>query len=120
LFEPEDLLRVPNHNTIVRTLVNGVPTQPFSMSTVPPLGTPNPKLAIALKQLSAAKYGHPKAKVEAKIFERLATKEPPKPAYAGAGASPYAQPRAGMPPAQAGTLPPRPAPSRGGSFLDDW
>ncbi len=27
LFEGEDLLRVPNFNTIVRTLINGVPTQ---------------------------------------------------------------------------------------------
>src|SRR5690606_15233547 len=27
-LDAEDLLRVPNHNTIVRTLTNGVPTQP--------------------------------------------------------------------------------------------
>src|SRR5579864_8082101 len=31
LFDGDDLLRVPNGNTVVRTLVNGVPTQPFSM-----------------------------------------------------------------------------------------
>ena len=40
-FEAEDLLRVPNFNTVVRTLVGGVPTQPFSMATLPQLGTPN-------------------------------------------------------------------------------
>lgn len=112
LFEPDDLLRVPNHNAIVRTLVGGVPTQPFSMATVPPLGTPNEKLGQALKQLSAAKYGRPKAKVEAEIFERITTKEPPKPAYG----SPYgpAQQRPGAPRPAAR---PRPGSS---SFLDDW
>ena len=60
-FDADDLLRVPNYNTIVRTLVGGVPTQPFSMATLPPLGSPNAKLADALKQFSAAKYGRPKA-----------------------------------------------------------
>ncbi len=116
LFEPEDLLRVPNHNAIVRTLVGGVPTNSFSMSTVPPLGNPNYKLGDALKQLSAAKFGLPKAKVEASIFGRLATVDPPKPAF---GAAPA---RAGAPSA-AGAQ--RPAPPRrpgapAPSFLDDW
>src|SRR6185295_970805 len=45
LFDAEDLLRVPNYNTITRTLVHGVPTQSFSMNTLPPLGKPNPQLA---------------------------------------------------------------------------
>src|SRR5579864_8790615 len=62
-FDAEDLLRIPNYNTIIRTLINGVPTQPFSMATLPPLGKPNPKLGEALKQLSAAKYGRPQAQV---------------------------------------------------------
>ncbi len=34
-FDGDDLLRVPNFNTIVRTLIGGVPTQPFSMATLP-------------------------------------------------------------------------------------
>ncbi|HUS25727.1 MAG TPA: hypothetical protein VMY99_00035 [Nevskiaceae bacterium] len=112
-FDGNDLVRVPNHNAIIRTLVGGVPTQPFSMATLPPLGSPNYKLANALKQLSAAKYGRPKAKVEADIFERLATKEPPRispaaPGYAKPGGF-GVQPGVSSPPA-AGT----------GSFLDDW
>ncbi len=92
-FDGADLLRIPNHNTVVRSLIGGVPTNPFSMSTIPPLGSPNYQLADALKQLSAAKYGRPKAKVEAEIFKRLATApEPPKPAPAPGrfgGASPF-------------------------------
>ena len=70
-FDTEDLLRIPNHNTVVRSMVNGVPTQPFSMATLPPLGTSNPKLLDALKQLSAAKYGRPRAIVEQEFTQRM-------------------------------------------------
>ncbi len=117
LFDGEDLLRVPNFNTIVRTLINGVPTQPFSMATLPALGKPNDQLAIALKQLSAAKFGRPKAAVEKEIFGRLATKEEPKPAY---GSSPFGAPggSVGSRPPSAG-VPPK-APNAGSSFLDEW
>ncbi len=123
-FDGDDLLRVPNYNTIVRTLVGGVPTQPFSMATLPPLGTPNPKLAAALKQLSAAKYGRPKATVEAEIFERITTKEPtPAPSMAPA-ASPFgakATPGAtGGSPWQTKPVAPTAVPASGGSFLDEW
>jgi hypothetical protein len=92
IFDEEDLLRVPNYNAIVRTLVGGVPTQPFSMASLPPLGTANDKLLGALKQLSAAKYGKPKSTVEADIFERMATKTPTppaRPAFGGAAPSPF-------------------------------
>ena len=117
-FNGDDLLRVPNHNTITRTLIGGVPTQPFSMATLPPLGNPNPKLAEALKQLSAAKYGRPKAVVDAEIMQRLQTKpEPPKPAF-GSSNSPFGMPPGGSPvPAATG----RPtSPTAANSFLDDW
>lgn len=120
-FEQEDLLRVPNHNTIVRSLVGGIPTNAFSMSTLPPLGNPNPQLAQALKQLSAAKYGQPKNKVEAEIFARLATIEDPKPGLAspfGPGATyPPAGPRPGVPAAANPMGAPK---SSGSSFLDEW
>jgi hypothetical protein len=115
-FDGDDLLRVPNANTIVRTLINGVPTQPFSMATLPPLGNPNQGLADALKQLSSAKYGKPRAVVEKEIFERLATKAPePKPF-----SNPFAanQPAATAPVAAA--APPSAGPARQGSFLDEW
>jgi hypothetical protein len=119
LFDPDDLLRVPNYNAIVRTLVGGVPTQSFSMLTVPPLGKPNPKLMSALKQLSAAKYGRPKAKVEAEIFERLASPEEPRtaPGSPYGGQAPYARPAYGQ---QAPNRPAVAAPSAPGSFLDEW
>lgn len=127
-FDSDDLLRVPNYNTVMRTLIGGVPTQPFSMATLPPLGNPNPKLAEALKQLSAAKYGRPRASVETEIFARMATKPDPKPAF---GASPFGAapgiggaPSAGSASARAPMSSPdsqlRPAQPGTGSFLDEW
>lgn len=119
LFDPDDLLRVPNYNAIVRTLVGGVPTQSFSMLTVPPLGKPNPKLMDALKQLSAAKYGRPKAKIEAEIFARMATLDD-KPVFGPNQPGP-ARPATAHPQYGQTAAPPRPAPgSTGGSFLDEW
>ena len=114
LFNGDDLLRVPNFNTIVRTLVRGVPTQPFSMATIPALGKPNQQLLQALKQLSAAKFGRPKAKVESEIFSRLATKEEPKPA------SPFGSPGGIGARPMAGAAPAAKTPAPGSSFLDEW
>lgn len=132
-FDGEDLLRVPNHNTIVRTLINGVPTAPFSMATLPPLGNPNPQLAVALKQLSAAKFGRPRAVVEKEIFARLATKpEPAKPAFgAEAASSPFGPPSGtnrwqapssgqAATPVGPSSAPPAAALPGSGSFLDEW
>jgi hypothetical protein len=105
VFDINDLQRTPNYNAIVRMLIRGVPSMPFSMAALPQLGTPNKKLGDALKQLSYAKYGRPRGIVEEEIFERL--KAPEKPVGGPLGA--------------AGPAPARPAaPKPGGSFLDDW
>jgi len=136
IFDADDLLRVPNYNTIVRTLIGGVPTQPFSMATLPALGSPNPRLSDALKQLSAAKYGRPQAVVDKEITERMKTKEVPRPAGSSFGAPPFGtSPAAAVPypsPVAGGAANPfaatSPAPARpatppaasGSSFLDEW
>jgi hypothetical protein len=124
VFDSDDLLRVPNYNTIIRTLVGGVPTQPFSMATLPPLGNPNPRLAEALKKLSAVKYGKPRANVEKDIFARMAIKAGPAPVF------PSTSPQSGFgapkpswsPPGPSQPVPARPAasPSNSSSFLDEW
>jgi hypothetical protein len=110
-FDSDDLLRVPNYNTIVRTLVGGVPTQPFSMVTLPSLGTPNPRLGEALKQLSAAKYGKPRGVVDKEIAKRMSVEAPARPASMGG---------AGFGTAPAPQAPSAPAPKPQGSFLDEW
>lgn len=144
VFDIDDLQFLPNYNTAVRMMIGGVPVQPFSMAILPPLGNPNPHLADALKQLSAAKYGRPKAQVEAEIFKRLETQpmlRSPSPFDSlGAGRPSFGSsslPPGGPPSGQAGFPPPRssfgqpaglppksaPAPkpaSTGSSFLDEW
>lgn len=127
VFDREDILRLPNYNTVTQMLIGGVPTQPFSMATIPPLGTPNNELGLALRQLSAAKYGRPQSLVEKEIFDRLATKEPPRPAFGtgasqyppGAGMAPTTGARPGMPAGMPPGAAQRPAGS-GSSFLDEW
>ncbi|MEX2006816.1 MAG: ATP-binding protein [Candidatus Saccharimonadales bacterium] len=135
VFDIDDLQFLPNANTAVRMMIGGVPVQPFSMATLPPLGSPNVQLAEALKQLSAAKHGRPKSEVESGIFSRLKTIAPPRPTFSSAY-GPVGLPtgQAGQPGAlpstavAAGFLPPTAksppsGPSRGpsgSSFLDEW
>ena len=139
-FDLDDLQFLPNYNTVVRMMIGGVPVQPFSMATLPPLGTPNAELAGALKQLSAAKYGRPRMEVEQEIFKRLETQPrlptaarpglpagqaglPPASSAFGSSGSAFspppglsASPATALPPAAAGPI----APASGSSFLDEW
>lgn len=104
-FDTQDIVKLPNFQAIVRLMISGLPSQPFNMESLPPIQVTNPQLAIALKQLSAAKYGRPRARVEKEIFKRLETK------------APSLSSRPGFPP-QAAARPQRP--SSGSSFLDEW
>ena len=70
-FDAEDLTRLPNFKTIASVMINNVPSAAFSMSLVPAMGQSSPQLRDALKKLSAAKYGRPRAEVERDIFARL-------------------------------------------------
>jgi hypothetical protein len=117
-FDGDDLLRVPNYNTIVRTLIGGVPTQPFSMVTLPPLGTPNPRLSEALKQLTAAKYGRPKNEIEKEINARMMTIGERQPVAGSQTAGRVTQRASGAPAASA--RPTAMTPGTQPSFLDDW
>lgn len=114
IFDVDDLQRVPNYNMIVRLLIDGIPTQPFSMAGIPPLGNPNKELGDALKQLSAAKHGKPRAVVEKEIMERISSPTVSSPDSA--------KPNFGRNFSAGGqSQPPQPPkPSTGSSFLDDW
>lgn len=124
VFDTDDLQFLPNYNTAVRMMIGGVPVQPFSMATMPQLGHPNPQLAEALKQLSSAKYGRPKATVADEIFKRLETHAvapagPPRPG--GGFSSGFPAPAPAAPTARASTGPLNPtAPKAQQSFLDEW
>jgi hypothetical protein len=134
-FDIDDLQFLPNANTAVRMMIGGVPVQPFSMATLPPLGNPNKQLMEALKQLSAAKYGRSKAVVGADISKRLATVAPARPSLPAGGQSifdkygipPNSPPGSSFPapPGPKQPFPPAaPAPAvpspKTSSFLDEW
>lgn len=72
-FDAEDLIKLPNYQSISNVMINNVPSAPFSMNFLPPLGgaQPNSQLSDALKKLSAAKHGRPRAEVEREISTRL-------------------------------------------------
>lgn len=108
-FDAEDLTKLPNFEAVASVMINNVPSAPFSMSLVPPLGKPSAQLTDALKRLSAAKYGRPRKMVEQEIFKRLRggdeMRKPQIPAVSGATAGNPGQPK---------------PPSSGSSFLDEW
>lgn len=112
-FEVEDLTKMPNYQSIASVMINNVPSAPFSMSFVPPMGQVNTQLSDALKRLSAAKYGKPRALVEKDIFERLGSGEKKsvakKPMGMGAPGGQNKAPEA-----------PSIVKAAGSSFIDEW
>lgn len=74
-FEEDDLTKLPNYQSITSVMINNVPSAPFSMSFISPMGEGNSQLTDALKRLSSAKYGRPRADVEKEIFARLRAAE---------------------------------------------
>jgi len=117
-FDAEDLTKLPNFQTIASVMINNVPSAAFSMSLLPPMGKSNPQLRDALKKLSAAKYGRPRAIVEKEIFARLGAGDEAKRKKLEALKQAQQERFNAMKPAGAG---PAPTPvSSGSSFLDDW
>lgn len=114
-FDSEDLTRLPNFETISSVMINNVPSAPFSMSLIPPLGKPNAQLADALRRLSAAKYGTPRAEAERSIFARLRAGDEARKAKQDAL-------RANFPSSSpvTGGKQPDGASGSGSSFLDEW
>lgn len=110
VFDAEDLTKLPNYESVCVAQIQGVPSAPFSMSWVPPMGQSNSQLSDALKRLSAAKYGRPRAEIEKEIFDRLSTPKP----TTSSGASLSSGGMSAVPGSQ------RAAAKSGSSFLDEW
>ncbi len=109
-FDAEDLTKMPNYQSVTSVMINNVPSAPFSMSFLPPMGQSNSQLNDALKRLSAAKYGKPRAQVEKDIFVRLGAADAEKKAKLEA-ARKNQQVLVRSAPS---------APPSGSSFLDEW
>jgi hypothetical protein len=113
-FDAEDLTKLPNYQTIASVMINNVPSAAFSMSLVPPMGTSSPQLIDALKKLSSAKHGRPRAQVEKEIYARLGAGDAAKKAKLDALKKAQEERLNAARPGAA------PAPNSGSSFLDDW
>lgn len=68
-FSAKDIQGQENYNAYLSLLVNGVPTKPFDINTLPPLEG-DLTVVETIKQLSYAKYGRDRATVEAEIQSR--------------------------------------------------
>ena len=77
VFDARDLVNIPNFRSAMRLMIGGLPSQPFTVSDLPPLGNANAELGLAIKQLSAAKFGASKSAVEADISSRLSARPAP-------------------------------------------
>lgn len=110
-FDAEDLTKMPNYQSVTSVMINNVPSVPFSMSFISPMGQSNSQLSDALKRLSAAKYGKPRSQVEKDIFMRLGAAEAERKAKADAATK-----KSQQPPRMAGVG----SGGAGSSFLDEW
>lgn len=109
VFDAEDLTKLPNFESVCVAQIEGVPSAPFSMAWIPPMGHQNAQLGDALRRLSAAKYGHPRAQVEREIAARTSMNQ-------SSGNNKQLKNTAGA----AVNTPNKIAPSSSSSFLDEW
>jgi hypothetical protein len=118
-FDAEDLTKLPNFQTITSVMINNVPSAAFSMNLIPPMVKPNPLLQDAIKKLSAAKYGRPRAQVEKEIFARLEAGDTARRVKLEALSKSQGVQQSGrapITPQKSGT----PSIGTGSSFMDEW
>ena len=108
VFTAEDLHKQPNFNAIATVMMFDMPTSPFTMKLIPPMGESDPELMQRMREYALSKYGRPRAEVEAEIDARLAATETKPEGPASGGAAPAA--------AAAGAVADKPKES----FLDSW
>ncbi len=73
VFKAEDLHKQGNYQAIATVMMNNLPSSPFTMALLPPMGEANPELLETMKAYSAAKYGRTREEVEAEIRARWKT-----------------------------------------------
>ena len=82
-FNAEDIHKQPNFHAITSVMMFGMPTSPFTMRLLPPMGEENKEVFESLKMYTATKYGRPRAEVDAEINARLAGNQEMQEAAAG-------------------------------------
>ncbi len=72
VFNAEDLHKIPNYAAVTTVLMFDLPTSPFTLKLLPPLGESNDELMVRMREYALSRYGRPRAEVEAEIDKRLA------------------------------------------------
>ncbi len=68
----QDLLRLPRYQAYVRLLIEGTPSRPFSMRTLPPARIADHVRTDIIRRMSRQRYARPAAQVEEEIAAALA------------------------------------------------
>lgn len=71
VFNAEDLHKQPNYHAITTVMMFNMPTAPFTLKLLPPMGEKREEVMSSLKLYSATKYGMPRAQIDREIEERL-------------------------------------------------
>ena len=123
VFNAEDLHKIPNHEAVTTVLMFGLPTSPFTIKLLPPLGESSEELMHRMRDYALSRFGRPRAEVEEEIDRRLAANDEPKPAPKPEPApAPAAKPAMG----NAAAAKPEPKPvakkeeASKKNFLDAW
>jgi hypothetical protein len=69
VFTARDIMNIDNYNAYLKMLIKGIPAKPFNIK-VPAPEKGNRDIAASLKQSSYAKYGRPRADIEAEIMAK--------------------------------------------------
>ena len=78
-FTAADMVRIDNYNAHLKLLIGGKPATPFDIHTLP-FESGSPEHVAQMQELSALRYGRPRAEVEAEITAMFGTPPPQDPA----------------------------------------
>ena len=112
VFTAEDLHKQANFSAIATVMMFDMPTSPFTMSLLPPMGESSDELMRRMRDYALSRFGRPRAEVEAEIDKRLAATdedEEPEPESAPAPV-PMPSATSTAPAAAAAPAAPKPAP----------
>ncbi len=71
---PKDILSLPKYHAYMRLMIKGIPSKPFSVSTLPPpIFEQDPGRAETIRRLSRERYAEPIRSVEEKISRWIAS-----------------------------------------------
>lgn len=107
-FDISDLQDIPNHEAVIEMLIDGLPTDPFTIALPPPMGNPSEEAFERARQRSIEKYAKPRAEVEREINDRY------KSSSAGDNMGSSTVSASGAQPQQATSK------AQGKSFIDQW